>query len=625
MAKEQTPAVYGRMGKVLHVDLTTQQTWIETPPEAFYRTYMGGAAMIGHYLLTQVPAGADPLGPENRLVFCAGVLTGVPTSGAGRHGVGAKSPLSGGFAKSEVGGYWGAELKFAGWDGIVIRGVSTTSVYLAIVDDQVTLRDASHLWGKEVLETERAIREELGDGRARVACIGPGGERLSAIACIMSDVRSAAGRLGLGAVMGSKRLKAVVVRGHGRVPVADAEAIREIARTQADGGRRSEFGTGGHLLDGLLSGNLPVRNFGDGTLEDVERDSASHMVELGYRVRMDTCYACAQRCKKVMQVGEPWNILAEYGGPEYETIAGFGPNCGIVHPEAIMLANQICNANSLDTISASGTIAFAMDCFEHGLLTLEDTSGIDLRFCSAEAMLEVLRLMVRREGIGNLLADGSRRAAERIGKGAIQYAVQSKGVESGYHDPRLKPGMGLVMGINPIGMDHMVGMADTQFVNEGRGLDKARNYGFLTPIAASDLGPNKARLLSYMWPYTMALDSLLICQFVGYEPRDLVALLSAATGWSTSLVEIAKVGERAIALGRLFNAREGFTPEDDMLPWRMFNPTKTGPHAEGGLDRDKWLEGRRWSYELLGYDPQTGMPTPAKLADLGLLWTEDYM
>ncbi len=619
----QAPPIYGRMGKVLHVDLTTRRTWVEEPSEEFYRTYMGGAAMIGYYLLKEVPAGADPLGPENRLIFTSGVLTGLPASGAGRHGVGAKSPLSGGYGKSEVGGFWGSELKFAGWDAVVIQGIASEPVYLSIIDDQVTFRDASHLWGQEVLETERAIQAELNERRARVACIGPAGEKMVRYAAIMHDLRSVAGRMGLGAVMGAKKLKAVAVRGHTRVPVAKPEVISQMAKAQAaTPSRMSELGTGGHLMDGLISGNLPVRNFSDGTMDDVENDTAARMVELGYRVRMDGCYACAIRCKKVMQVGAPWNVRPEYGGPEYETLAGFGPNCGITNLEAIMLANQICNAQGLDTISASGTIAFAMDCFENGVLTKEDTGGLDLRFGNAEAMLDALRLITQREGIGDLLAEGSRGAAAEIGRGAEKYAVQVKGVESGLHDPRLKPGMGLVMGINPIGMDHMVGMGDTQFVNAGRGLEKAMVFGFLSPIPAPDLGPNKARLLSYMWPLTMAVDSLLLCQFVPWTPADIVALVEAATGWKTSLVEMAKLGERAIALGRLFNAREGMTPDDDVLPWRMFNPTKTGPHSEHGLDKEAWLEGRRWSYEMLGYDPATGLPTDAKLADLGLLWAK---
>ena len=628
MKKMEQGNHYGWVGRILHVDLTAGRTWVEEPPEAFYRTYMGGAAMIGFYLTREVPADTDPLGPENRLIFSAGVLTGAPSSGLGRHAIGAKSPLSGGYGKAEVGGYWGAELKFAGWDGIVIEGRSPRPVYLAIADDEVELRDASRIWGKEVLESEQAIKEEMRDQRAHVACIGPAGERQVRYACIIQDCRSVAGRMGLGAVMGAKRLKAVSVRGHSKLPVADPAGLRSVAksvlgRMPVTSQGMMDWGTGAYPKPYAEMGGIPIRNFRDGVLEGIENNCAARMVELGYRPSMDTCYACGLRCKKVTQVGEPWNVVPEYGGAEYETLAGFGANCGVTSLEAIMLANQICNAQGIDTISGSGTIAFAMECFENGLLTREDTGGIELRFGNAEAMIEVLKLIGERRGIGDLLAEGSRAAAQRIGQGAEAYSIQSKGIEAGYHDPRLKPGLGVVMGINPIGMDHMVGVHDTAYANPGHSLDKAMSFGLPAGIPAQDLGPDKARLISYMFPFTVALDSLLVCQFVPYTTGEVVDLVRAVTGWNSSLAEVHKVGERALALARVFNARAGFAVADDQVPERLFTATRDGRHASGGINREQWNRAREWTYALLGWDASTGKPTPAKLADLGLLWLDD--
>jgi aldehyde:ferredoxin oxidoreductase len=615
---------YGFSGKVLRVNLSSGQIRTETPPESFYRTYMGGAAVIGYYLLKEVPTGADPLGAENTLVFAAGVLTGVPFSGGGRHSVGAKSPITGGLGKSEAGGYFGAELKFAGWDAIVVSGISDKPVYLSISDDQVVLRDATHLWGLEVYETEETIRTELGDSRVRVSSIGPGGERLVRFACIINDQRSAAGRTGMGAVMGSKRLKAVAVRGHSRVSLADPVTLQEMASTMAreiptlSKGLRT-LGTGAGLSRFNDMGNLPVCNWRDGRIEDVERISAETLKET-HSVGMKSCYACAVRCKKQVSIGEPWHVRPEYGGPEYETLAGFGSNCGITNLEAICLANQICNANSLDTISASGTIAFAMECFENGILTREDTGGIDLRFGNAQAMLDALNLIVARKGIGNLLAEGSRAAARQIGQGAERLAMQVKGLEFGYHDPRLKPALGIGYALSMIGADHMIGVHDTLFVNPGRQLDYLKAFGFQDTMPANEISPNKARLFYYCYQFMMTKDCLPLCHFVPWTPAQIESLVRAVTGWDTTWYELAKVGERAVTLGRLFNAREGFLTTDDMLPGRFFEATTNGAHAGGGLDRSAWVSARNAGYGIFNWDPTTGAPNAGKAIELGLEW-----
>jgi aldehyde:ferredoxin oxidoreductase len=274
----------------------------------------------------------------------------------------------------------------------------------------------------------------------------------------------------------------------------------------------------------------------------------------------------------------------------------------------------------LDGISAGGTIAFAMEGFENGLLTLEDTGGIELRFGSERAMLQVLDLIAKREAIGNLLADGSRIAAKKIGKGAEKFAIQTKGVDPGMHDLRIKPGMGLVMGINPMGMDHMVGVHDQGVVKVN---PKNQAFGFLEELPANDLGPQKARLISYAFPYAVMQDSLVVCQFVPYNVDETVQLVRTVTGWNTNLLELHKIGLRALALARAFNIREGFTADDDIVPERFFGPTTNGAHKERGIDREAWMACRDMTYQLLGWDLKTGMPTQANLADLGVLWVNE--
>jgi len=623
MVSDDQKQTFGYMGKILHVDLSTEKTWVEEPPENFYRTYMGGAALIGYYLLKENSPAADPLDAGNALVFSSGVLTGIPVSGAGRSGVGARSPLTGGFAHAEAGGHWGAELKLAGWDAVIIHGKAARPVYLEIVDDRVAIRDASDLWGLEVLETEAAIKARMGEQHARVASIGPAGERLVRFAAIVNDRRSVAGRSGMGAVMGAKNLKAIGLRGHHRVPLADSDRIKELARKMIQSIPTAvfnfhEYGTGAAIPSLLEIGNMPIRNWGDGTLQDGASLSAIILKDT-IRVGMESCYACAVRCKKMVQVGAPWNVRREYGGPEYETIAGFGSNCGVVDLKAVSLANQICAANGLDTISASGTVAFAMECFERGILTREDTGGIELRFGNAQAMIQVLRLITERKGIGNVLAEGSRQAARLIGRGSEEFAVHVKGLEAGYHDPRLKPGLGIAYAINPVGADHMVQMHDTSFATP-EGMSLPSFFGVLDPVPVTDLGPQKARLLATVLPWAQVQDSLLMCQFVPWSADDVVELVKATTGWKTSLAELHKVGQRALAMGRLFNHRCGISLDYDVLPPRFFQPTKTGPHKDFAMPREAWLAGRDWTYRLLGWDPATGLPTPAKLVELGLDW-----
>jgi aldehyde:ferredoxin oxidoreductase len=433
MAKETHD---GYNGLILRVNLSTRSTSFEELDPVFCRRYIGGAGFAIYYLWKELKPGIDALGPDNKLIFALGPVSGLTLPGAARHCVCAKSPLTGGIAKAEAGGFWGAELKRAGYDAIIIEGKADKPVYLWIHDKEAAIRDAGPLWGKETKETESAVRAELGDERVQLASIGPGGEHLVRYACIMHGLFDAAGRGGLGAVMGSKNLKAVAVRGSNLPEIANQEHLKEIRQQSSQQPHAmSQFGTGGNMTAFEANGNLPVHNFRDGLFPDVKLINSGAIKET-IRIGMEGCFACPVRCKKVVQVTEPYAVDPAYGGPEYETLASLGSNCGIGDLKAIAKASERCNAYALDTISTGVTIGFAMECFEKGFLSNSDTDGIDLRFGNANAMLKVIDLIANRHGIGNLLAEGSARMAKNIGKGSEQFAMQVKGLECGLHEPR---------------------------------------------------------------------------------------------------------------------------------------------------------------------------------------------
>jgi len=614
----------GYSGNILRVDLSRRQTSVETTDEVLRRRYLGGAGFISYYLLKELEPGIDPLGPQNKLIFAAGPVTGVPLGGSGRHCVGAKSPRSGALAKAEAGGFWGAELKRAGFDAVIIEGEAAEPLYLWIHDGQAELRDAGHLWGQKTKECQELIRAELGDRLVRVASIGPAGENRVLFACIINELKDAAARSGLGAVMGSKKLKAIAVRGHQSPPVADPARVKATARWLADNYMQlarnfHEFGTGAVVERYATSGNLPINNFRDGEFPQAASIGARALKASGLRVGMEGCYACPIRCKKVVQIDNP-AVDPAYGGPEYETLAAFGSTCGVGDLKTISKANELCNAYGLDTISCGVTIAFAMECFQNGLLTGKDTDGLELTFGNAEALLRTVELIGRRQGIGDLLAEGSAGAARRIGRGAERFAMQVKGVEVAMHEPRLKPGMGLIYAVNAYGADHTAGFHDTEFSNPGPSLDAANALGILEPIPRDDLGPRKVYLAKCLHQWRYLLDSLLLCSFLPYEYGQIVEILTAVTGWNTSLLEVMRIGERAITMARAFGLREGLTPAHDQLPQRFFQPTTGGPLKEKGIDPAAMESAKRTFYRMMGWDEATGIPRREKLEELEIAW-----
>ena len=620
---------FGFWQRILRVNLTTRRTSVETPDETFYRRYFGGAGFTAYYLLSELPPMVQPLGAGNLLVFAAGVCTGAPIAGCGRNGVGALSPMTGGFGKCEVGGFWGAELKRAGYDGIVVEGRADAPVYLWINDDEVQVRDARHLWGLGTLASQEAIRRELGDERVRTAQIGPGGENLIRYACIINDLRGSAGRGGLGAVMGSKNLKAIAVRGHRQVPLADPEKARDLARwvaahvmTLARGSH--DLGTGAVMPAYAATGNLPTRNFRDGYFPESRRIDAEAVRDT-IRIGMGGCFACPIRCKKIVRVDAPYLADPAFGGPEYETLAAFGSNCGVDDLKAIAHGHHLCQEYSIDTISTGATIAFAMECFENGLLSLGDTDGLELRFGNASAMIEMIHRIAHRRGLGDMLAEGTARAARQIGGGAEQFAMEVKGLELGMHEPRLKRGLGFGYAVASHGADHGVGLQDHFYEKPGPAMEAIKALGVLEPVPVDELSPRKVQLFLYLQQWRAIQDSLVVCYFVPFSFQQTAEMVSAVTGWNTTVWELMKVGERVITMARALNVREGFTPADDRLPERFFQPPLLGPLREKGwaVNREELERAKRDYYQMLGWDVATGIPCRAKLEELGVGWVAD--
>jgi aldehyde:ferredoxin oxidoreductase len=632
---------FGYQGKILHVDLTRSELVVEEPPEGFYRKYMGGSAMGLYYILQGMPSGVDPLSPENILTLMLSVTTGASISGQSRINANAKSPLTGAIGDSQAGGFFPAELKFAGYDGLVIKGRSPKPVYLSIIDGEARLNDASHLMGKVTGEVDAILKQEVGDLKAEVIQCGPAAERGVLFSSLVNMSNRNNGRTGMGLVMASKNLKAVVVRGKQKPDVADPAALTALNREgpkempkNPDMDGLGRLGTAGVVMFQNTIGTLPTRNYSEGQFEDAENISGEVLYDTVLKER-DTCYACVVRCKRVVEITEgPYQVDPIYGGPEYETLATFGSYCGISDLAAVSLANQVCNMQGIDTIAGGATIAFAMECFEKGIIGLEQTGGIELKFGNKDAMLEVLDQIVHNRGpLGVILSQGSAQAAKAWGPQAEECLITVKGNEAPAHMPQAKKSLAIIYAVNPFGADHQSSEHDPYYEGEPSklNLDRLMEFDLKDPTAPGSLGPEKVRYAAYTQICYSLLDSLELCQFVWgptwtlYGPSDLVKLVNAVTGWRVSLFELMKVGERRLNLLRLFNAREGMDRKQDILPKKFFIPLKgTGPTSGTAIDPKEFDEALDLYYQIMGWT-EDGIPTRAKLIDLGIEWAVEEL
>jgi aldehyde:ferredoxin oxidoreductase len=630
---------FGYTGKILQVDLSNRRIDIEEPEEAFYRSYLGGRGIGYYYLMRDMPPRTDAFAPENVFTLATGVMTGVPIAASCRFAAVGKSPLTGTAGESEAAGFFGPELKKAGFDAIVFRGRSEAPVYLWVTDGRAEIRDAGVLAEQEAREVEDAIRSELGSDKIRVAQTGPAGMKRVRFANITNNLGHFNGRNGLGAVMGSKNLRAVAALGTGEPAYHDPDFLRKTATDYAKTFRKNPAGDALYVYGTTVfpeplsaAGGLPVNNFRGSALPDASVIGGDAYNSQLLKKRKG-CYACPIMCKRVIALEDPvYGVDSRYGGPEYETIAALGSNLNILDLKAVAKGNEICNRYCMDTISAGMTIAFACECFEKGIITAADTGGLELRLGDPRLMLKLLEMTGRREGLGDLLAEGTARLAARWGVADSDFCLAVKGQELPLHDPRIKVGVGMSYALCTYGADHMNIPHDPSFVDPNSFSFKSVNaLGIYRAMPATQISNDKVRSFVILENFWRMLDSLGLCVF-GFAPRGvmpldtLTACIRAATGWNVSLHDLMQAAERSSMLARAFNSREGFSIRDDRLPGRLFDPKPNGPNAGARIfSEDEFKAALETYYAIIGCDPRSGRPMPGKLLEMNLEWVEDLL
>jgi len=616
----------GYAGALLHVDLTHRKLDKIPLDESLAQKYLGGAGFCSRILYDKIMPGIDPLGPKNVLMFATGPLTGTLFPQASRYVVAAKSPLTEIWGESHAAGHWGPELKFAGYDGIILFGRSKKPVYLWIDDDCVEVRDAGHLWGKTCYETDDALKEELDDQEVKVASIGPAGENMVRFACIMNDRDRCAARSGMGAVMGSKRLKAIAVRGSHDIEVADPKHYLDLifglhrkmlAHPFTE--NRAKYGTT-NLVELMQEiGRLPSYNMREGVFDEYEKISGE-TIRKNYLVKARADFSCLQRCGRYTAVKSvPYEYVG--GSPEYETQCSLGSRCGISHTEALLYAHYLCNAYGMDGISMGAVLSWAMECYELGILTKKDTDGIDLSWGNHEALIELIPMVAKREGFGNLLAEGSYRAAKKIGGGAEKYVMHVKRQEIAAQESRAQKSMGLAAATAARGADHLYGFPVLDEVGFEDTIRERFGEKYL-PEIADRLNPKyKGYMVKECEDFMVVVESVGVCKYGTQIPPvfyygDIAKALRATTGMNFDEKDLRTVGERIVNLNRAFNAREGITRKDDVLPDRLTKvPSPRGPAKGQVVELDRMLDEY---YVCRGWDAETGLPSRKKLEDLGL-------
>ncbi len=610
--------MYGFSGRMLRVDLTSEKVRVEDIPENILKKFLGGRGLASWYFFNEVPAGADPLGEENKLIFFSGLLTGTISPSASRYSVVTKSPLTGIWSQSNSGGRWGVDLKNAGYDGIIFEGRARKPVYLHIEDGEAKLFDAKELWGLDVRDTVDAIQKAYGS--FNVACIGTAGENLVRYASIMNDRHRAAGRCGPGAVMGSKNLKAVAVKGTRKIEIAHPEDFKRIVGSHIELLGESILGAGlqGYGTNLVLDmvnncGGLPTRNWQKGVFDRVDEVNGTAVTEKVLEQAVG-CFACPIKCGRKTKI-KSGPYAGESGeGPEYETVGVFGPMCDVSDIEAITKAGYLCNDLGLDTISCGSSIAFAMECFEKSRLTVEDTGGIKIEFGNAQTIIELIPLIAKREGIGDLLAEGTRLMSSRIGGDTADYAMHVKGLELACYDSRAAKITGLAFATANRGGDHITAYVQgpTFLASPFLVIDDSE---IADPLEEN---PEEAHVVKELEDALAVFDSAGSCKFMGMalDAREWSQTVEALTDWRFDVDEFREIGERIYNLERAFNVREGMTRKDDTLPKRLLEqPLPDGPAAgqvnEIGPMLDRY-------YELRGWDTETGKPLPGTLRRLDL-------
>jgi aldehyde:ferredoxin oxidoreductase len=606
------------MGKLLRVDLTSKTLKDEVFEEEVARKFIGGSGIGAKILYEETNEKTDPLGPENVLIFMTGPLTGTTAPTSGRHHIIAKSPLTGIWGESDIGGHWGIRLKRAGYDGIIIHGKANTPVYLWINNDQVEIRDASLLWGKDTFEVDRMIREET-HKKAEVASIGLAGEKLVRLACIVTGGINArvGGRCGLGVVMGSKNLKAIAVFGNSKVNVAIPDKFKEKTRKLAKKisektKHMHDYGTSAGMVTNEIIGNLPIRNWTLGKWEEGAQHISGQKMSETILTKNYYCGSCVIGCGRTIKLNKGDYAGVEQAGPEYETLACLGALCMIDDMESISIGNELCNRYGIDTISTGSVIAFAMELYEHGLISDDSNDGKEIKWGDSEIMIELIHKIAQRKGIGKLLGKGVKEAAKELGGLAHEFAIHSKGLEFPAHDPRAFSSLAVGYATSNRGACHL----------------QSFSYPFEKGVIMPELGysvpldrfviEGKGILTAKAQNLMCLFDSLKMCKFSlygGVRLTDMLDLLNYATGWNMDIEEFYKAGERIFNLKRLYNVRCGISRKDDTLPPRILSQCRN----EGGAANNLPHLGKMLNeyYEFRGWT-QEGIPTTNKLEELDL-------
>ncbi|RLE71657.1 MAG: aldehyde ferredoxin oxidoreductase [Thermoprotei archaeon] len=605
---------YGYVGKIARINLTEEKISFESLDLNMASKFIGASGFAIRFLIDEIDPAIDPFSPENKLIIMTGALTGTIVPGANKFAVAAKSPLTMGYGEAHAGGFWGVELKRAGYDGLIIEGRAEKPVYIYIKDNLIEIRNAVNLWGKSTSKTDKIIKDIHKDRGVRVFSIGIGGENLVRYACIVTEERIA-GRTGMGAVMGSKNLKAIAVRGSGRIGIKNYDRVRMLVKrlypaimSYPPSQIRALYGTNGEMPIFYEYGDVPIKNFSLGKWDGIKKISGKAIVEKMLK-RHRACFNCPVHCWKEVEVEIEGMGKIVTKSPEYETATSLGSNLLIDNPEAIVYMSYLCNEYGIDTISTGVTIAWAMEAFEKGALTEEDTGGIELRWGDYNTAIKLIEMIAYRKGFGNILAEGCRLASKLIDKGSEEYAMHVKGVEVPMHDPRAFKGLGLQYATSNRGADHLYGFFVR--IEQGERMPDLKIYERVDRF--KDEG--KGWMVAVREDWDEIVDSMGLCKFVLIYPGHVAGFYSLVTGISKTVRDLLKDGERIFNLKRLFNIACGIGRKDDVLPKRFLKEAFSEGGAKGQVvNLDKML---REYYEYRDWD-EDGKPSRRKIEELGI-------
>jgi aldehyde:ferredoxin oxidoreductase len=613
----------GYFGKILWIDLVNESITEEKVPDALYKQYFGGYGLACRLIYEKMPAKVDPLSPSAILAFFPGLLTGTITPLSGRYMTAGKSPLTHTWGDANSGGFFGPEIKKCGYDGILVKGASKNPKSFIMVDGKKELLDASDIWGLDTVDTEDKMKERFGN--VKISCIGAAGEKLSRISGVVTDKGRIAARCGLGAVMGSKNLKALILRGNEKVPIADKELLLAATKEYNDGMKNSNtitvyknMGTSGLNIASGQAGDSPIKNWGGTSIDDFPTENLQKIsgeVFNKYKQKEYGCFSCGVQCGGILKV--PELDLEETHLPEYETCASFGHLTLNDDPLSIIKINDMCNRAGIDTISTGATVAFAIECFENEILEKSDTDGLELTWGNSKAIIELVKKMINRDGVGDILADGVKIASEKIGKGSENYAMHSLGQELAMHDAKFFKSLGMSYAFDPTPGRHTTPSIDIMAIGpliKPNGLVE----GLSLPRRWKRPGDDRYEAQKIVTGLKQATNALGLCEFLNlYQKYPLREVIKGVVGWDLSIDEIFRVGFRIHTLRQAFTIREGIIIANNEIPGRAIGdpPFESGPHRGKTID---YKQDYRGFCEKFGWNPENGYPLKESLTDLDL-------